>query len=61
MNIINIPTDSSIKALVESESLTVQQKVDAIRDSVRGDNQEKIIEQLEKINNYFAIITGQKL
>lgn len=61
MNIINIPTDSSIKALVESESLTVQQKVDAIRDSVREDNQEKIIEQLEKINNYFAIITGQKL
>ena len=49
MEIINIPTDSSIKALVESESLTVQQKVDAIRDSVKevyGEALEKYFEGL---------------
>ena len=60
MGTCNIPLEAAIKDIITSTA-TSNQKIQALSDAIRECNEAEMIEQLKKMNMYFAIITGCKL
>ena len=56
MGTCNVPLEAAIKELVQDSDLTEDQLIRAIADATRECNEERIIDELKKINTYFAIM-----
>ena len=55
------PLECLIQDLMNRKDLTADQKIRAIQAATRECNEKAIIDELQKINTYLAIITDHKI
>jgi len=59
--VTTVPLETALEKIVSSDDLTADQKIRAIQAATRECNEKAIIEELQKINTYLAIITDHKI